>query len=205
MRQTIQRRQANGEIDGMKQLQDFILTIPNAVSADLRTKILQEYADSDEWKEALIENGVKDTTQRNVSEIPISQQTVIQKHNEVRAVIDKELFTCAGLVLSKYQAAFLEFTSVHIDDDEGYTLLRYEDKQFYNEHTDATKKLPRSVSCSFAINDDYEGGDWSFFGGAYVTRLNAGDAILFPSNFLYPHSIRPILSGTRYSVITWFR
>jgi hypothetical protein len=27
---------------------------------------------------------------------------------------------------------------------------------------------------------------------------------MFPSNFMYPHAIKPVLSGTRYSIITWF-
>ena len=190
----------------MKNLQDFILIVPNAINADLRVKILQEYAGSNEWKDSVVGSAsVVDKTIRNVSQIDISEQVVIEKNSEARTAIDKELFACAGSVLAKYGTAFLDFTKIRIKDDEGYTLLRYKEKQFYNEHTDAAKEFPRSVSCSFAINDDYEGGEWSFFGGEYVTRLNAGDAILFPSNFLYPHSIRPVVSGTRYSVITWFR
>ena len=190
----------------MKQLQDFILTVPNVISADLRAKILQEYADSDDWREAFVGNTpVLDKTQRNVSEIGISHHEIIQKNSEARVAVDKELFACAGVVLLEYQKAFKEFTYVPLEKDEGYTLLRYKANQFYNEHTDDMRMNPRTVSCSFALNDDYEGGEWSFFGGAYTTRLNAGDAILFPSTFLYPHSIRPVLAGTRYSVITWFR
>ena len=30
-----------------------------------------------------------------------------------------------------------------------------------------------------------------------------GDILIFPSNFLYPHKVKPILEGTRYSFITW--
>ena len=189
----------------MKQLQDFILVVPNVVSEDLRTKILQEYASSDDWEDALIAKSVKDTTIRNVSEIPISHPIITQKNNEVRTTIDKELFMCSSLVLSKYKETFSKFTDIRIERDEGYNLLRYEAKQFYVEHTDDTHDMPRTVSCSFALNDDYKGGNWSFFGGAYTTRLNAGDAILFPATFLYPHSICPVLEGVRYSVITWFR
>jgi predicted 2-oxoglutarate/Fe(II)-dependent dioxygenase YbiX len=204
--QTIQRHQADSEISFMKQLQDFILTVPNVLAADLRAKILQEYADSDEWEASRVGNTpVVDKTYRDVSEICVSKQEIIQKNIVARAEIDKDLFACAGFVLVEYQKAFAEFTKVHIENDEGYKLLRYEANQFYVEHTDDIKQQPRTVSCSFALNDDYDGGEWSFFGGAYTTRLNAGDAILFPSTFLYPHSIRPVLEGTRYSVITWFR
>ena len=35
-------------------------------------------------------------------------------------------------------------------------------------------------------------------------NLNTGDLIIFPSNFMYPHSVEPIISGTRYSIVCWF-
>ena len=35
-------------------------------------------------------------------------------------------------------------------------------------------------------------------------KLKKGDAIMFPSNFMYPHEIMPVTQGTRYSIITWF-
>lgn len=190
----------------MRELKDFILVVPNAVNETLRTKILQEYADSEEWEEAFVgDNPIVDRTTRYVFEIPMSDQSVINKNNEVRTAIDKELFACAVFVLREYQKKFLTFAKIFIQDDEGYTLLRYEKNQFFSEHVDATRLNFRSVSCSFAVNDNYSGGEWSFFNGVYMTKLSAGDAILFPSNFLYPHSIRPVLSGTRYSIVTWFR
>jgi len=191
----------------MKQLQDFIFVVRDAVPMELRIKILQEYAKSDEWKPALVVRN-KDAKKeiRDVDEIDISQPATIEKNSVARKIIDDGLFICASSVLNKYVENYKDFTKINIEKDEGYTLLRYQAAQFYAEHTDASSDIPfqRAVSCSFAVNDDYEGGEWSFFGGAHTQRLNAGDAILFPSNFLFPHSIRPVVSGLRYSVVTWF-
>ena len=39
----------------------------------------------------------------------------------------------------------------------------------------------------------------------YTPNLNKGDVIIFPSNFMYPHTVKPITSGKRYVVVTWFR
>jgi predicted 2-oxoglutarate/Fe(II)-dependent dioxygenase YbiX len=191
----------------MKSLQDFIFVVRDVVPAELRTKILQEYAKSDEWKSSVVGRNydlVKEI--RDVDEIVVSQPTTIEKNSVVRKTIDDELFVCANAVLTKYTANYKDFTKIHTEKDEGYTLLRYQAAQFIAEHTDAGAftLFRRAVSCSFAINDDYEGGEWSFFGGVHTQRLNAGDAILFPSNFLFPHSIRPVTSGVRYSVVTWF-
>jgi hypothetical protein len=191
----------------MKQLQDFIFTVRDAVPTELRTKILQEYAKSDEWKPALVV-GSEDVKKeiRDVDAIGISEPTITERNSAVRKTIDAELFTCASSVISKYAENYKDFTKIKIEKDDGYTLLRYQAAQFYAEHTDASSDIlfQRTVSCSFAVNDDYEGGEWSFFSGAHTQRLNAGDAILFPSSFLFPHSIRPVTSGVRYSIVTWF-
>ena len=184
----------------MNSLEDFIFVVRDAVSAGLRTKILQEYVKSDEWQTSIVGGNLKINKEiRDVDEIAVSEPTTIEKNSVVRKTIDDELFVCANAVLTKYTANYKDFTKIHTEKDEGYVLLRYKAAQFYAEHTDAASYLPfrRVLSCSFAINDDYEGGEWSFFGGAHTQRLNAGDAILFPSDFLFPHSIRPVTSGIR--------
>jgi len=83
-------------------------------------------------------------------------------------------------------------------------LLRYQEGEFYTEHTDHFLQNPRIVSCSFALNDDFEGGEFGFFDRKIIYKLSKGSALMFPSNFLYPHEIMPITKKIRYSIITWF-
>lgn len=52
-----------------------------------------------------------------------------------------------------------------------------------------------------ALNDDYEGGKL-FLCGKHI-ELKTGDIVVFPSNFLYPHEVEPVTSGTRYSFVVW--
>jgi hypothetical protein len=54
-------------------------------------------------------------------------------------------------------------------------------------------------SCTFALNDDYEGGDFSFWNGNYKVKLNRGDAMIFPADCFWVHAVEPITSGVRYS------
>jgi predicted 2-oxoglutarate/Fe(II)-dependent dioxygenase YbiX len=51
------------------------------------------------------------------------------------------------------------------------------------------------------LNDDYKGGDLIIGDNNYNTKK--GDAIMFPSNFMFPHEVLEVESGTRYSTITW--
>ena len=52
------------------------------------------------------------------------------------------------------------------------------------------------------LNDDYEGGELIMFGDKKIDTKK-GDLWIFPSNFLYPHEITPVIKGVRYSYVSW--
>lgn len=52
------------------------------------------------------------------------------------------------------------------------------------------------------LNENYKGGELVMF-DEQVIPMNTGTLIIFPSNFLYPHAVKPITKGTRYSFVTW--
>ena len=37
----------------------------------------------------------------------------------------------------------------------------------------------------------------------YEIKFKAGDLIIFPSVFLYPHLVKSVKKGTRYSFVSW--
>lgn len=184
----------------MRDIRDYIVVVKDAVPFELCDAILNEYANTNEWVDTYIRSGVvKDI--RSAMTILISTDQVIAFNEQTRRDIDSELFKSASYTIQKYNE---KFPLAHIEEDSGYELLRYETAQFYTEHTDSFKDRPRAVSCSFALNDDYEGGEFAFFGEQIKIKLPKGAALLFPSNFMYPHQILPVTAGTRYAIITWF-
>ncbi|CAB4135427.1 Fe(II)-dependent oxygenase superfamily protein [uncultured Caudovirales phage] len=184
----------------MKTLDKFILVVPNAIPEDVIKAIDCEYISSDDWVHAGVRDGVN-TEIRNCLAIGMSFSSIIEKNKLIRTNIDSELHTCTKRVLAKYKGMF---SDVKVEQDSGYDLLKYEVGGFYISHTDHFKSVPREISCSFILNDDYEGGEFAFFDRELVYKLKKGSCILFPSNFMYPHEIMPVTSGTRYSIITWF-
>jgi predicted 2-oxoglutarate/Fe(II)-dependent dioxygenase YbiX len=184
----------------MKMLFDHIVTFEGAITDALCDAILAEYEKSDDWTSALTASG-KANAERQCETIGISFDSIITKNPKVRAKLDKYVFASAGLVIKKYNE---KFPLACIQEDSGYDLLRYKEGQFYTQHTDSFKDRPRTVSCSFVLNDDYEGGEFAFFDRELKYKLKKGSCIMFPSNFMYPHEIMPVTSGTRYSIITWF-
>jgi|TARA_R100000479_G_scaffold39074_1_gene17466 hypothetical protein len=86
---------------------------------------------------------------------------------------------------------------------------RYRKNQIMSKHVDHIKSLfpgePKGIpilSILGALNDNYTGGELIMFDKTKI-ELNAGDVVIFPSNFLYPHLIKPVKKGTRYSFISW--
>jgi hypothetical protein len=184
----------------MNQLKDYIIVVPNIVPDELCDVVLSEYKNCDDWINATTKGG-ENLGIRNCQTIGISFGGIIEKNKDVRLKIDQDLFNCAANAIQKYKNIF---SKCDIEEDSGYDLLKYEVGGFYSEHKDSFKARPRAVSCSFILNDDYEGGEFAFFERELKYKLKKGSCIMFPSNFMYPHEIMPVTSGTRYSIITWF-
>lgn len=184
-----------------KTLKDYIKVFDGCISNTLCNAILDEYSSDNDWHHTLTGSG-HDPTARNCSAIPMSQDCVISKNEEVRRKIDQDLYDVVSNALKQYEKEFPEF-ELEIKEDSGYELLRYHVGEFYVEHTDSFKEMPRALTCIIALNDDYEGGEISFFKRELTYKLKKGSIIMFPSSFMYPHEIQTITSGTRYSIITW--
>ena len=182
-------------------LDKYIFTLDNVVSEELCNRIIEEYHDCSFWSNASVGGGVVDCNIRHCDTINISTVEVLNKNLEIRKKIDDDIFICASKALKEYRILFPEVAS---EIDTGYGLLRYNKDQFYTQHTDSFHNQQRSVTCSFLLNDDYIGGEFAFFDKEIVIRGSKGSIIMFPSNFMFPHEIMPVISGTRYSIITWY-
>jgi predicted 2-oxoglutarate/Fe(II)-dependent dioxygenase YbiX len=60
------------------------------------------------------------------------------------------------------------------------------------------------LTCSIMLNSDFEGGEFILFDGEYRIKATTGQAILFPSNFMFPHEIGKVRQGKRYSLVAWY-
>jgi 2OG-Fe(II) oxygenase superfamily len=86
-----------------------------------------------------------------------------------------------------------------------YVFLKYQNNDKFDWHVDDGKKFPRTVSVSAYLNDDYEGGEFEFQHFGISHKPKAGDIIVFSSSFPYLHRVKPVISGTRYAIVNWYR
>ena len=95
---------------------------------------------------------------------------------------------------------------------EGYSELRFNK---YDETTqmklhcdhihsmfDGQRKGIPTLSLLGCLNDDYEGGELIMWEDQEI-ELKGGSLLIFPSNFMYPHEVKPVTKGSRYSYVSW--
>ena len=105
-----------------------------------------------------------------------------------------------------YTAKFPKMSSSKINQID---LLKYSSGGKYEIHTDHYTDTPRHLSIIMNLNNSYKGGDLIFTDQKNKKikkiKLDKQTIIFFPSNFMYPHGIEPIIKGTRYSIVAWLQ
>lgn len=84
-----------------------------------------------------------------------------------------------------------------------FNILKYGEGHFFVNHVDDNQVYLRRMSVIWYANDDYEGGEITFnrFGLKYKPKAN--DLLIFPSTYVYDHSVVPVTKGFRYAVVSW--
>ena len=90
---------------------------------------------------------------------------------------------------------------------ESIQVLRYEEGQYYKWHSDAAtdKTAPeheRTISIVLYLQNAEEGGRTNFAHRYYKPK--AGQALIFPSNWCFPHEAEAVEKGTKIAAVTWY-
>jgi hypothetical protein len=105
----------------------------------------------------------------------------------------------------KLEKDYMNIYGIYFSDHDAYQILKYGKGQKFTNHIDDHPKYHRRISSVYYINDDYEGGEINFprFGISYKPKAN--ELIVFPSTYVYNHSVSEVTSGTRYAVVSWIK
>ena len=132
-----------------------------------------------------------------------------------RSVMNPETFgerICSNFIQEKIFNCVEHYEKKHKSNSERISqldLLKYETNNSdvgYVFHTDfGAKSTERQLSISICLNNEYEGGEFVFETpeGPHIIPQNEGDAVIFPSNFMFSHQVNKVTAGTRYALIGW--
>lgn len=86
-----------------------------------------------------------------------------------------------------------------------YGVLKYGAGQFFSNHIDDHPSYHRRISTVYYLNDSYTGGEINFPRFNVTFKPKANQMIVFPSTYVYNHSVSPVIEGERYAVVSWLR
>lgn len=99
---------------------------------------------------------------------------------------------------------YKKFFEVEIKKDEGLNLLRYENYDKYEYHSDDGPDTKRTLSVIFYLNpSDYIGGETHFKYFDLSVKPKSPKIVLFPSSYAYLHAAKQVTSGIKYVIVTW--
>lgn len=154
------------------------------------------------WTEHTFYNPMSDERKSYDHELSVSHDVVPSK---------KDLDLKIWHAINRYVNEDFGYMKAWYDSWNGYEFCRF---NRYNPDTkmklhcdhiqsmfDGNKKGIPTLTVLGALNEDYEGGEFVLCGEQI--DFKTGDVMIFPSNFLYPHEVKPVKSGVRYSFVSW--
>ena len=112
---------------------------------------------------------------------------------DVHGKVDKALDVC----LNHYES--LWHLKMHYK--EAFNFVKYLPGKYFKIHGDHGPYYACTVSAVAYLNDDYDGGEIEFVRQGLVIKPQAGDIVMFPSNYVYEHASLEVRSGVKYSVV----
>tara|TARA_R100001460_G_scaffold90643_1_gene132342 strand:- start:7138 stop:7683 length:546 start_codon:yes stop_codon:yes gene_type:complete len=179
-------------------MKEYILEVKKIIPSHICKKIIS-YFDNNSFDASTTGSGVnkniRNCTTRSLFETKTFGEKICSN------VAQEKIFECVEHYTKKHNLAIKKISQLDI--------LKYECNTFnagYEFHQDfGFSCTERHLSISICLNNNFTGGEFVFDipGGTYVLPQNEGDAVIFPSNFMFPHQVNKITAGTRYALIGW--
>ena len=189
----------------MKNLKDYILHLDNWIPKNILTQTINELDIKNEWKKHQWTNSVSYNTRSLYGDKELEICLIDNLSNK------KQLMSLTWKAIEKYITVD-KIGGKIFKGWKGYTDLRFnkytkgQSMAIHHDHIhdifDGQIKGIPILSIVCVLNNNYKGGEFIMFDG-YEIKFKPGDLIIFPSIFLYPHLVKPVKKGTRYSFVSW--
>ena len=121
----------------------------------------------------------------------------------------KDLNDAVTKVAKKYTVKMKSFhdRDFVVQKTTDFRLNKYDVGGYMSRHCDnihhshgQTFGYPQASVLLF-LNDNFKGGE--FLVSEEQPKIKTGEALIFPSNFMFPHEVKEITQGTRWSIVSW--
>ena len=190
---------------------DFIFT-SNIIPKDVCDSLISSIKDREDWS-------THDWTREDNGDNSVPVYTDEPHPNDLHGKRECSVLSGEGLkdmpIFNKcLKKALDEYMEIHNSSKINVQTIvspkfnRYKEECQMQIHVDHIKSLFDGkyrgipvLSIIGLIGDMFNGGE--FYCRGKEIPLNKGDILIFPSCFLYPHGVKRVRSGTRYSLVSW--
>ena len=181
-----------------QQVSDYIFYYPQALGETACDNIVNHYSKDtfDKWQTSTFATTSSNT---GTSKVDMKEFWITPKHQDYY------------IIQKGFQITVNDYVSIHnrikVQEYTNFRINCYDTGGFMKEHIDnihhshgQKQGYPHLTSLIF-LNDDYGGGEFTLCGESL--DKDKGSAVVFPSNFMFPHEVEKVTSGVRYSIMTW--
>lgn len=184
-----------------KNLEDYINIYP-ALNKNFCEQIISEL-DNVSWKQHEFYNlDGEYVNQSGNKELDVSWDEIPSKIDLTQKVWE---------TVSKY--ILEDHKNLYFNGWQGFTNIRF--NRYYRDRLmalhcdhihdmfDGERKGIPTLTILGLLNNNFEGGEFLMFDEEKEIKFKQGDIMIFPSIFLYPHKVAPVIKGTRYAFVAW--
>ena len=179
-----------------QQITDYIYYYPEAINPLLCDTIIKYFDFNAKWKQSTFATSYQDTGTSKVSMEEYWIGPPESYYQDLKIVFSK--------AVSDY---IISSPTIQSHDFTDFRLNRYSVGGFMKTHVDSIhhshgqkQGYPHLTSLIF-LNDNYDGGEFVLCNEPL--KKEQGSAVVFPSNFMFPHQVKEVTKGKRYSVMVW--
>lgn len=191
----------------MKNLADFIIRIPRAIPVEMCKESISLYQNSKSWKRHSWYNPKKNEFNTYNEDCEILAPLEAFENEGISIALAHDLMTVVNAGIKHY-----------CDTLAVGNIIRRVTLPRFNKYTEQTHMSPHYdhiqslfdgkekgipiLSITGNLNENYQGGEF-VFGENFEVPLTTGDLLIFPSCFLYPHTVRKVKENVRHSFVCW--
>jgi hypothetical protein len=158
------------------------------------------------WEKRMVKNNDEISLDSNIKNfygipVPYEYRNRVNLHSEALSNLSEMFENSFTPSLEQYVMEY----GVKLESCYGYDILKYEIGNHWSNHIDDHPNFPCRVVAEYFINEDYEGGEIEFINFDIKIKPSKNSLIVYPASYPYINRVNPIISGTRYSVLQWFR
>jgi hypothetical protein len=153
------------------------------------------------WSPAMVGNRQRVPDYRDCLDFKFKKSTIIG--TDEKSEIIKESWQ---YLYDTMNAAVKDYCNMYpmepLEYWESINLVKYFPGNHFQTHADDGGSYKSVVSLVGYLNDDYSDGEITFPAHDVTIKPEAGDLIIFPSNYMFMHRAMPVGEGIKYSVVT---